>query len=53
MSDLVERVRRRLLGYPLPFHCANCGAAEEDWQDADRTMTPVELSKIGPGWEDF
>ncbi len=32
--------------------CENCGAEMDDWQDADRTMTPVELSKWGPGWED-
>lgn len=24
----------------------------EDWQDGDRTVTPVELSKICPGWFD-
>lgn len=25
----------------------------EEWQDADRTITCVELSKWCPGWNDF
>ena len=26
--------------------------ALEEWQDADRTFTPVELAKLLPGWID-
>ncbi len=36
----------------ITLHCQHCGAVLDDWQDADRTMTPVELSKEGPGWQD-
>ena len=25
----------------------------EEWLDSDRTFTPVELSKDGPGWVDY
>ena len=36
----------------LAHHCAEVERLE-DWLDMDRTFTPVELSKVCPGWVDY